>query len=214
MYIPGVLACRHWSIHGIYQVYGVLHNISGTYQVCTWLIPLYTWYIQMLSALKLCWQILTSFETRKHKNISNKSNLLRRILKEPAIVCLKTKFAILETLPRRYFSRSMEGSNPYQKADENVALSAKWKVHIWNRLRECTGRLYIGTLKRYPHQRSNLRRFKTQFEVICHWCNFKNSPQSNREMRWAMPRAGRRPTTSQVQKVQKNQKFQKIGVYY
>jgi hypothetical protein len=49
------------------------------------------------------------FETRKHKNISNKS-MLRQILKEPAIVCLKTKFAFLETLPHRYFSRSMEGS--------------------------------------------------------------------------------------------------------
>jgi hypothetical protein len=55
------------------------------------------------------------------------------------------------------------------------------------------------------HQRSNLGRFKTQFAVICHWCNFKNSQQSNREMRSAMQCAGRRPTTSQVQKIQKFQ---------
>ncbi len=38
-------------------------------------------------------------------------------------------------------------------------LSAKWKVHIWNRLRKCSSRLYTGTLKRswYPLQRSTSR---------------------------------------------------------
>ncbi len=45
-------------------------------------------------------------------------------------------------------------------------------------------------------------------EVFRDWCNFKNSKQSNREMRSAMPRAGRRPTTLQVKKIQKIQKFQ------
>jgi hypothetical protein len=59
-----------------------------------------------------------------------------------------------------------------------------------------------------PHQRSNLRRFKTQFAVICHWGNFKDSLQTNHEMRSAMPRAGRWPTTLQVQKIQNIHKFQ------
>ncbi len=34
--------------------------------------------------------------------------------------------------------------NPFQKPIENVALSAKWNVHIWNRLWNCSGRLYTG----------------------------------------------------------------------
>jgi hypothetical protein len=53
-------------------------------------------------------------------------------------------------------------------------------------------------LKTPLHQRSNpsLGRFKTQFAVIGHWCNFKNSQQSNREMRAAMPRPWRRPTVA------------------
>jgi hypothetical protein len=63
-----------------------------------------------------------------------------------------------------------------------------------------SSRQYTGTLTRkVPRfQRSNLGRFKTQqLAVICHRCNFKNSPQSNlnRETgRSAMQRAGRRPT--------------------
>jgi hypothetical protein len=61
---------------------------------------------------------------------------------------------------------------------------------------KCHSRLYTGTLRTDGPQRSNLGRFKTQFAVICHWCNFKNSPQSNREMRSAMPRAGRRPAVA------------------
>ncbi len=85
---------------------------------------------------------------------------------------------------------------PYQNPNENVAWSAKWKVHIWNWHRKGSSRLYTGTLKTPSLQHSNLGRFKTQFAVICHWCNFKNSPQSNREMRAAMPRAGRRPTVA------------------
>ncbi len=36
---------------------------------------------------------------------------------------------------------------PFPKPIENVALSAKWNVHIWNRLRKCSSRLYTGTLK-------------------------------------------------------------------
>ncbi len=58
-------------------------------------------------------------------------------------------------------------------------------------------------------QAGNLGRFKTQFAVICHWCNFENSLQSiHCEMRSGMQRAGRLPTTLQVQKVQNIQKFQ------
>ena len=39
-----------------------------------------------------------------------------------------------------------------EKTIENDALSAKWNVHIWNRLRKCYSRLYTGTLNR-PHFR-------------------------------------------------------------
>jgi hypothetical protein len=34
--------------------------------------------------------------------------------------------------------------NPLLKPIENDALSAKWNVHIWNRLGECYSRLYTG----------------------------------------------------------------------
>ncbi len=47
-------------------------------------------------------------------------------------------------------------TNPYQNPDENVVLSAKWKVHIWDRHRKGSSRLYTGTLKTLHLQRSNL----------------------------------------------------------
>ncbi len=50
--------------------------------------------------------------------------------------------------------------NPYQNPDEldDVAWSAKWKVHIWDWHSQAS-RLYTGTLKTPPLQRSNLGRF-------------------------------------------------------
>ncbi len=52
------------------------------------------------------------------------------------------------------------GTNPFPKPIENVALSAKWNVQIWNRLRDCYSRLYTGTLKSGCLQSSNFRRLK------------------------------------------------------
>ena len=71
--------------------------------------------------------------------------------------------------------------------------------------------MYTGTLRTDGPQRSNFRRLKIKLkhfsQLFAIGAVFK-TPQSNREMRTAMPRAGRRPTTSKVQKVQKIQKFQ------
>ncbi len=69
-------------------------------------------------------------------------------------------------------------SNPFPKPIENVVFSAKWNVHIWNRLRKCFSWLYTGTLKRYPLQSSNFRRLKINLESSCcdllleHFLNF------------------------------------------
>ncbi len=53
-------------------------------------------------------------------------------------------------------------NNPFPKPIEYVASSAKWNVHIWNRLWKCSSRLYAGTLTRKTPglQRSNFRRLK------------------------------------------------------
>ncbi len=57
--------------------------------------------------------------------------------------------------------------NPFPKPIENVALSAsaKWNVHIWNRLRECYSSLYTGKLKIPCPQRSNFRRLKLHLKL-------------------------------------------------
>ncbi len=89
--------------------------------------------------------------------------------------------------------------NPFPKPIENVALSAKWNVHIWNRLWKCSSRLYTGTLKTPGLQRSNFRRLKIQLKLT--WRPFAigaifKIPQSHREMCAGMPPAARRPTYS------------------
>ncbi len=52
--------------------------------------------------------------------------------------------------------------HPCPKPDENDALSAKWNVQIWTRLRDCSSRLYTGTLKSGCLQRSNFGRLKIE----------------------------------------------------
>ncbi len=68
------------------------------------------------------------------------------------------------TVPRpATWTRSQLGNEAKttRKPIENVALSAKWNVHIWIRLRDCYSRLYTGTLKSPADgrclQRSNFR---------------------------------------------------------
>ncbi len=51
--------------------------------------------------------------------------------------------------------------NLFPKPIEKDALSAKWKVHIWNRLWKCSSRLYTGTLKRYASHAIVYRRLAT-----------------------------------------------------
>ncbi len=85
---------------------------------------------------------------------------------------------------------------PVPKPIENVALSAKWNVHIWNRLRKCSSRLYTRTLKTPRLQRSNFRRFKFQLKLA--WRPFAigaifKKNQSHRKMCAGMPRAARLP---------------------
>ncbi len=90
-------------------------------------------------------------------------------------------------------------TNPFPKPIKNVALSAKWNVHIWNQLRECYSSLYTGTLKTPGPQRSNFRRLKFQLKLT--WRPFAigaifKTPQSHNEMCAGMPRAAHRPTYS------------------
>ena len=89
--------------------------------------------------------------------------------------------------------------NPFQKPIKNVALSAKWNVHIWNRLRECYSSFYAETLKTPGPQRSIFRRLKFQLKLtrrpFAIGAIFK-TPQSHREMCAGMPRAARQPTYS------------------
>ncbi len=90
-----------------------------------------------------------------------------------------------------------ERINPFQKPIENDALSAKWNVHIWNRLWKCSSRLYAGTLKTPGLQRSNFRRLKINQKFTSRPFAISAifiTPQSKREMRAAMLRGGRRPT--------------------
>ncbi len=85
--------------------------------------------------------------------------------------------------------------NPFQKPIENVVFSAKWNVHIWNRLRECYSSLYTGMLKTPGPQRSNFRRLKFQLKLT--WLPFAigaifKTPQSNAKcaLECRAPRAG------------------------
>ncbi len=55
-----------------------------------------------------------------------------------------------------YVQRTLSYFQPIPNASQNVVLSAKWNVHIWNRLRECCRRLCTRTLKRYPLQHSKV----------------------------------------------------------
>ncbi len=90
--------------------------------------------------------------------------------------------------------------DPFQKPIENDALSAKWSVHIWNRLWKCSSRLYTGTLKTPLLQRSNFRRLKISLKSSdCDLLleHFQNFSQSHREMCPGIPRPARRPTNSE-----------------
>ena len=92
------------------------------------------------------------------------------------------------------------------KAWRKWCIKCKMKCSLFNpdapRLRKCSSRLYTGTLKCYPLQRSNFRRLKINLKLT--WRPFAigavfKTPQPNREMRAAMPRAGRRPAGWQTQ---------------
>ncbi len=90
-------------------------------------------------------------------------------------------------------------NNPLQKPIENVALSAKWNVHIWNRLtgRDCYSRLYTGTLKTPVFSvptSEDLKSMKLETHVAAISTPFAigtilKTSQSNCEMRAALPRA-------------------------
>ncbi len=84
-----------------------------------------------------------------------------------------------------------------QKPIENDVLSAKWNVHIWNRLRECYSSLYTGTLRTYSPQHSNFQGLKFQLKFT--WQPFAivasfKTPQSHSKMCTGMPRTARLPT--------------------
>ncbi len=92
-------------------------------------------------------------------------------------------------IPRKFFHGI---HNPFQKPIENFALSAKWNVHIWNRLRECYSSLYAGTLRTNGSLRSKFRLGRLKFQLELTWQPFALVPF----LLSGMPRAARRATYS------------------
>ncbi len=153
-----------WYTHGIYQVYTASWNMNGIYVVYTlylvgvpdgtgnesWYIPVHTpshcheGGLSLHRDTVLCTLIMRHEMSLWHKldhwfSVGTPQHSTEHTCPHThSIVSYSLSHSL--SMTQNSILRNISVNNPYQNPNEYVELSAKWKVHNWNRPRECSSR--------------------------------------------------------------------------